>query len=222
MNEADMVAAEIAIEPHIATARMAVYQFLLAALDKPSQRQFEWLRSDEFRDMLAQLCESFSVSPPDDELTPDDFAEFESRYLACFEVGLPTPPVPLQASHYNRRQPAPATIHEHVLFYQQFGLRPVHGNSEPADHLSNELAFLIHLDERALRQPEQREQILRARRDFLKRQACQWPARAAELAADNGLPALYVTILSILAQAIDHDRELTSDALAELGLEKRP
>jgi DMSO reductase family type II enzyme chaperone len=216
-----MVAAEIA-EPEIAQARMAVYQFLLAVLDKPSQRQFEWLGGDEFRESLIQLCESFSVSPPDDELTPEDFAEFESRYLACFEVGMPTPPVPLQASHYNRRQPAPATIHEHVLFYQQFGLHPATGNSEPADHLSNELGFLIHLDERALRQAEQREPILRARRDFLKRQAAQWPPRAAELAVENGLPALYVTVLSILAQAVEQDRDLTSAALAELDPEKRP
>jgi hypothetical protein len=55
--------------------------------------------------------------------------------------------VVLRASHYNRREPVPATIHEHVLFYRRFGARLAAGTLEPADHLSNQLAFLIRLDE---------------------------------------------------------------------------
>lgn len=216
------VAERISAEPEIAEARMAVYQFLLSVLDKPTVEQFDWLRGVEFRDTLARLCEAFDVPPPDAELTPEDFAEFESRYLACFEVGMPTPPVPLQASHYDRRHPAPAVIHEHILFYKQFGQQPAAANGEPADHLSNELAFLIHLDERAIRQPDKRDSILKARRDFLKRQAGKWPASAVALAADNGLPQLYLTALALLAAALDQDRELTDQQVVELGLEKRP
>jgi DMSO reductase family type II enzyme chaperone len=214
-----MTVAEMSVDREIAEARIAVYQFLLSILDKPTVEQFQWLQSEDFRETLAGLCESFQTPPPDDESAPEDFAEFESRYLACFEVGLPTPPVPLQASHYNRRQPAPATIHEHVLFYQQFGLRPTEGNAEQADHLSNELAFLVHLDERARQQPENRESIARARRDFLQRQAGQWPARAAALAADNGLPPLYVAILSLLARAVEQDREFADRVLDEFDSE---
>ena len=214
-----MTAAESTTESEIAAARIAVYQFLLAMLDKPTAEQFRWLRGDECRDTLSRLCEHFLIAPPESEFAPEEFAEFESRYLACFEVGVPVPPVPLLASHYNRRRPAPATIHEHVLFYQQFGLRPAGGNSEPADHLSAELAFLIHLDERARRQAEKRESILRARRDFLDRQAGAWPARAAELAAENGLPDVYVATLSLLARAVEHDSELAAAALAEFKAE---
>jgi DMSO reductase family type II enzyme chaperone len=213
---------QITAEPEIAEARMAVYRLLLAVLDKPNAEQFDWLRSAEFHDTLTRICEAFSIAPPDEELTPEDFAEFESRYLACFEVGMPTPPVPLQASHYDRRHPAPAVIHEHILFYKQFGQQPTTSNGEPADHLSNELAFLIHLDERAIRQPDKRDSIVKARRDFLKRQAGKWPARAAELAAENGLPALYVAALALLAAALEQDRELTDQQVVELELEKRP
>ncbi len=217
-----MTAAEmITAEPGIADARIAVYQFLLAVLDKPTVEQFDWLRSAEFRDTLARLCEEFFIAPPEEDLTPEDFAEFESRYLACFEVGMPTPPVPLQASHYDRRHPAPAVIHEHILFYKQFGQQPTTANGEPADHLSNELGFLIHLDERAIRQPDKRDSIVRARRDFLQRQAGPWPARAVELAVENGLPQLYVATLSLLAAAIEQDRELTEQQVADLGPEKR-
>ena len=134
---------------------------------------------------------------------------------------MPTPPVPLQASHYDRRHPAPAVIHEHILFYKQFGQQPTAVNGEPADHLSNELGFLIHLDERAIRQPDQRDSIVKARRDFLKRQAGPWPARAVELAVENGLPQLYVAALSLLAAAIEQDRDLTDQQLGALGPEKR-
>ncbi len=215
------VAEKITTEPEIAEARIAVYQFLLAVLDKPTVEQFDWLRSAEFYDTLARLCEAFFIALPDEDLTPEEFAEFESRYLACFEVGMPTPPVPLQASHYDRRHPAPAVIHEHILFYKQFGRQPTSANGEPADHLSNELAFLIHLDDRAIRRPEQRDSIVRAHHDFLNRQAGSWPARAVNLAVENGLPQLYVATLSLLAAAIEQDRELTDEQFAALGLEKR-
>jgi hypothetical protein len=59
----------------------------------------------------------------------------------------PVPPVPLLASHYNRRQFVPRTIHEHLTFCRWFGAQTARANTEQPDHLLNELAFLIRLDQ---------------------------------------------------------------------------
>ena len=210
------IAEQAAPHQDLARSRLAVYRFLLAALDKPTPEQHRWLRGPDFRAALEALGEAFQLPCPDGELVPPALADHESRYLACFEVGVPGPPVPLQASHYNRREPIPATVHEHVLFYKRFGARLANGNIEPADHLSDELAFLIHLDELfAAGQPEA-ESVLRARRDFLARQVTPWAAAAAAAAEEKLLPALYRFLLAALARAVEQDLELSQAALAAL------
>jgi TorA maturation chaperone TorD len=198
----------------LARSRAALYRFLLAALDKPTPAQHAWLRGPEFRAALELACAEFGLPAPEGELFPEGPADHESRYLACFEVGLPEPPVVLLASHYNRREPVPATIHEHVLFYRRFGARLAEGNREPADHLVNELAFLIHLDH-LLAHGAPTESVLRARRDFLMRQVRRWVGRAARSAEANGIPPVYRSLLTLLAAAVEQDGELTEAALAE-------
>jgi TorA maturation chaperone TorD len=199
----------------LAQSRIAVYRFLLTALDKPTPQQHAWLRSRDFRGALTVLAEPFGLSCPPGELVPEAFADHESRYLACFEVGMPEPPVVLQASHYNRREPVPATIHEHVLFYRRFGARLAAGNLEPADHLSSQLAFLIHLDELPCAGEPEHRSVLWARGDFLTRQVARWTTAAAAAAEEKLLPPVYRTLLTLLAHAVEQDLELTSAMLAE-------
>jgi TorA maturation chaperone TorD len=215
-----MLTAEQAV-PHqdLARSRLAVYRFLLAALDKPTPEQHRWLCGPDFRTSLEALGQAFGLPCPEGELVPPAPADHESRYLACFEVGVPQPPVVLQASHYKRREPVPATVHEHVLFYKRFGARLAKGNIEPADHLSNELAFLIHLDELLAAGQPDAESVLRARRDFLARQVTRWAPAAAAAAEEKSLPALYRFLLAVLACAVEQDLELTQAALAGPGKE---
>lgn len=203
----------------LASARLAVYRFLLQALGKPTPAQHVWLLSPHFREALATVCETFGLSIPEGELAPESFADYESRYIACFEVGLPQPPVVLLASHYNRREPVPRTIHEHVLFYRRFGARLPAGNLEPADHLLHELSFLIHLDELLLAGTVEAESILRGRYDFLTRQAARWPAKAAADAEDRHLPVLYQVLLALLSAAVAQDLELTRADVADSNQE---
>ncbi len=207
--------------PHqdLARSRLAVYRFLLAALDKPTPEQHRWFCSPDFRAALEAVAEAFELPCPEGELVPPALADHESRYLACFEVGVPQPPVVLQASHYNRREPVPATVHEHVLFYKRFGARPADGNIEPADHLSNELAFLIHLDELLAAGKLEAESVLRGRRDFLARQVTRWAAAAAAEAEDKLLPSLYRFLLAVFARAAEQDLELSQAAPAGPGEE---
>jgi TorA maturation chaperone TorD len=208
-----MSRAEPVVPAGLAEARPAVYRFLLAALDRPTPEQHAWLTGADFPRALAAACAAFGLPCPDGELFPASFAEHESRYLACFEVGLPAPPVPLLASHYSTREPVPRTIHEHVLFYRHFGTQPA-AASEPADHVLNELSFLIRLDE--LPRAAEPASVLRARRDFLARQVVRWPGKAAAAAEEKCLPPIYCVLLSLLAAAASQDLELTEAAVALL------
>jgi len=204
----------------LAETRMAVYSFLLAALAKPTPAQHAWFAGPEFRRNLDDLCEQFGVPLAMGELAAADAAGHEARYIACFEVGVPEPPVPLLASHYNRREPVSQVIHEHLLFYRRFGARPAAGNIEPADHLLTELAFLVRLDELLRAGTVEAESVLRARHDFLSRHGAAWPAKAAAAAADKDLPEVYRALLALLAAAVRQDLELTAAPVAAVGGEK--
>lgn len=198
----------------IARARMGVYRFLLTALDRPIVEQHEWMRSTEFQRSLDGLCESFGVDYPEGEQVPEEFADHESRYLACFEVGLPTPPVPLLASHYNRREPVPRVIHEHILLYRLFGVQVCPTRLEQADHLVNQLAFLVHLDELLLAGKVERASLFHARHDFLGRHLLRWVRRATNDAREKQLPPLYCALLALLTCAVEQDEELTARVLS--------
>lgn len=201
--------------------RRAVYAFLLAALERPDAEQHAWFCSTPFRETLARLCDSFDVGLPPTPLAAASAADHEARYIACFDVGLPHAPVPLLASHYNRREPVTATIHEHILFYRRFGARCAPGLLDPADHLRCELAFLIHLDRLLAEGTLDPASLLLARRDFLKRQVAPWVGKAAAEAEANGLPPVYRCLLALLAAAVGQDRELTAAALSLLPAEDR-
>jgi TorA maturation chaperone TorD len=201
----------------LAPVRSAVYRFLFSALGRPTAEQHAWMDGEEFRRGLEGLCESFSVPCPDGELVPDDPAEHESRYLACFEVGFPEPPVVLLASHYNRREPAPRIIHEHILLYRRFGAQVPANSLEPADHLLHQLGFLLHLDELIQRGASGVESILHARHDLLARHLLPWIGRAADLAEERCLPPVYCALLRVIAVAVRQDHELASSALANFS-----
>lgn len=196
--------------------RTAVYRFLIAALSRPTPEQREWMISRNFRQSLEALCDNFGVCFVADEESSADFADHESRYLACFEVGLPVPPVVLAASHYNRREPVPRVLHEHILLYRHFGVRVPESSLEAPDHIVHQLAFLVRLDELQLEQPAVAESVVRARHDFLHRHVVPWVKQAAEAARDKDLPSIYCTLLMLLAAAVRQDQELTDAALANL------
>jgi TorA maturation chaperone TorD len=197
----------------LARTRQDTYRFLRLALASPTPEQHAWLTGPDFAPALETLCAAFDLGCPEGPLVPEALADHESRYLACFEVGLPGPPVPLVASHYNQREPAPRILYEHVLFYRRFGVALPAACLEPADHLMHELAFLIHLDERLLEGTLAGASVLRARHDFLSRHLVRWAGPAARSAEEKRLPPLYRALLAVLAAAVEQDRELTTAAL---------
>lgn len=201
----------------LAEVRQAVYHLLRRALAPPTPGQHAWMRGPSFRDALETACRAFDLFCPEGEQVAESFADFESGYLACFEVGVPAPPVPLLASHYNRHDPTPRVVHEHLLFYRRFGAALPAGGLEPADHLLNEVAFVLRLDELLCAGRVEAESLLHARRDFLSRHLARWPARAVRVAQDRLLPPVYLCLLRLLAVAVAQDLDLTQAAIAEKG-----
>ena len=92
MSATDLLPAD---HEELATSRLAVYRFLLAAFDKPSAEQHAWIAGPAFRQTLEELGDKFGVAVPAGDLAAADPADHEARYIACFEVGLPEPPVVL-------------------------------------------------------------------------------------------------------------------------------
>jgi Nitrate reductase delta subunit len=193
-----------------APARIALYGFVLAIFDKPDLEQHAWLTGPDFARTFRGLCQRFDIEPPA-ALVQWSADEHESTYLACFEVGLPTPMVVLQASHYNRRAPAPRTIHEHERLYRLFDAKLAPRNLDQQDHLLNELAFLIHLDELVLAGAGDLDAIVRARRDFIGKHVKDHVGSALESSRKSGVPRVYAVALDLLASALDQDFSL-SDA----------
>ncbi len=193
----------------LAPVRLALYGFVLAVFDKPTAEQHAWLRSEEFATTLRELSDRFGVEAPGGGLVDWSADEHESSYLACFEVGLPTPKVVLQASHYNRRAPAPRTIHEHERLYRLFGAKLTLHNLDQQDHLLNELAFLVHLDELVLGGAVDLPAILRARRDFVGKHVRGLVGAALRSSQTAGVPPLYPVMLALLASALDQDFALS-------------
>lgn len=194
----------------VPATRQAVYRFLRAAFSMPTPEQHAWMRGSQFARSLGELAQAFGVAVPAEEAVPLDWIDHESRYLACFEVGMPSPPVPLLASHYQKREPVPRILHEHLLFYRRFAMPGPDRDQAPADHLVYQLDFLIHLDELLLKDRVEAQSALWARQDFLSRHVLRWITDACKLAEENRLPAVYRALLAILLAAIAEDLQWTT------------
>lgn len=200
-----------AVSSAFTTLRAAVYRLLLTALDKPTPEQHAVLLGSGFRESLALLCGQFDTPFPGGEFVPATYPDFESRYLATFEVGLPEAPVVLLASHHIQHEPAPRVVHEHILFYKHFRYAPMDETGEAADHLLNELRFLVHLDQLRERGSSSADSLDRARRDFLDRHLLRWIPCASDRAAERGIAAFYQSVLTLLAAVVREDRMLIDD-----------
>jgi TorA maturation chaperone TorD len=181
-----------------------------AVLDKPSAEQHRWLSSEAFEVTLRELCDRFGVDVPSGGLVDWSGDEHESTYLACFEVGLPTPKVVLQASHYNRRAPAPRVIHEHQRLYRLFDAKLAARNLDQQDHLLNQVAFLMHLDELVMGGAVDLPAVVHARRDFIEKHVRDHVRSALQSARAPGVPAVYATALALLDAALAQDVALSN------------
>jgi len=138
------------------------------------------------------------------------YEQYESTYIALFDVGIPEPPVPLFESAHDRTRPAQEIALENTYFYEVLGLKSDPGRAVP-DYLVTQLEFLAAL--RYTREHTSEEStavsLARAETEFLQRHLLNWlPAGNAKLARINapGFPVMMTLLVHFLSHMHKRDR----------------
>ena len=130
------------------------------------------------------------------------YEQYESTYIALFDVGMPEPPVPLFESAHDKSHPAQEIALENTYFYEVLGLKSDPGRAIPK-YLVTQLEFLAAL--RYTREYTSEEStavsLARAETEFLERHLFNWlPVANAKLDRINapGFPVLMTILLQFL------------------------
>lgn len=191
--------------------RSQLYGLLAAGFRYPSRDMFEALRAgtyqSEVRECLQRLPHLSALAaasdldtgrlPPVHDLPYEDF---ESQYVASFEVGGPEPPCPPYEGIYRGGERTQFMLRV-SSFYKHFGLamNREEGRSEVPDHISAELEFMHFLTFKETQAIEEGtgdllQGYLLAQKDFLQQQLSQWlPVFVDKLEAACPMP-FYVAL----------------------------
>lgn len=188
--------------PRVDWKEIDLYRFFAAAFGAPTRERFEWLQQPGLGSALRELWRELGGETNLPELGRyEDYQDYESTYLALFDVGMPEPPIPLVESGHYKSQPAQQLALEIVLFYDVLGLR-ANPTGYPVDHLVTQLEFLAaarYAGENA--NEENDRDLAQLERDFLERHVLNWlPAVEGKLARERAplfwaLAALLVRFL---------------------------
>jgi DMSO reductase family type II enzyme chaperone len=180
-----------------------LYRFFAHAVGVPSVQRFQWLHCPEVADFLRQLWDELQCPGqyPGASLY-GAYGDYESTYVAVFEVGLPAPPVPLQETAHDEANPAPQMVLENVDFYAVLGLTVESARYAP-DHLVTQLEFLaaVRYARENTPDPENRTNLARLEREFLERHLLNWlPIAQQKLAREEPplFPVLFTLLLAFL------------------------
>ncbi len=182
-----------------------LYRFFAFLLGAPSREKYAWFAHPSSENALAQLGTRLGAAgeqPPFEIF--ESYADYESGYIALFDVGMPEPPIPLLESFYKKEIPAQLTVLENTDFYAVLDLKPDSAVTAP-DHLVTQLEFLASV--RFLRENsadgEQSENLRRLENDYLTRHLLDWiPIVHRKVAAAKVpvFPALY-SLLELFLQS---------------------
>jgi DMSO reductase family type II enzyme chaperone len=179
--------------------RVDLYRVFAFVFGAPSADRFAWLQRPELPVWLAELWENLGGDGAFPGVTAfADYQDYESTYIALFEVGLPAPPVPLQESAHNDSIPAPQTVLENISFYEVLGLRVDSARYAP-DHLVPQLEFLSAVRYACEITPdaENRARLAQLERDFLERHLLSWVSAAQKKLARED-PPLFPAFMTLL------------------------
>jgi DMSO reductase family type II enzyme chaperone len=189
---------------HMSTAptgweQIDLYRFFAYGLGVPSVDRFRWLQRPEMDRLLEDLWAQLECPGHFPGLgTYRDYEEYESAYVALFEVGLPAPPVPLQESAHDDSNPAPQILLENINFYEVLGLKVDPARYAP-DHLVTQLEFLSAVRYARENTPDaaNRDNLTRLERDFIERHLLNWLVVAHEKLLRED-PPIFSVLLSLL------------------------
>ena len=176
-----------------------LYRVFAFAFGLPTPERYDWLCRPDLAVALECLWQSLGVPGEFPTLGRfDDYGDYESTYIALFDVGLPEPPAPLLESAHNKAVPPQQTALENVDFYELLGLK--HNPSQFApDHLVTQLEFLAALSFARENSTDAANEsnLDRLERDFLERHLLNWlPVELEKLTRQK--PPVFPVLLALL------------------------
>ena len=182
-----------------------LYRFFAFVFAPPTHECFDLLLQpglpEALRDLWKQLgCEG---EYPGFEWFVS-YEQYESTYIALFDVGIPEPPVPLFESAHDKTHPAQEIALENTYFYEVLGLKSDPGRAVP-DYLVTQLEFLAALRYTCEHSSEESTAVslARAETEFLERHLLSWLAAAkAKLDRTNapGFPMMMTLLVQFLSR----------------------
>lgn len=135
------------------------------------------------------------------------YEQYESAYIALFDVGIPEPPVPLFESANDKTHPAQEIALENTYFYEVLGLKSDPGRAVP-DYLVTQLEFLAALRYTCEHTSEENTAVAlaRAESEFLERHLLNWVPTAKAKLDRSGAPGFPV-MMTLLVQFLSYRHE---------------
>ena len=178
-----------------------LYRFFALLFASPSPRCFQFLTQPGMPAALRSLWELLGCEGacPDFEWFPT-YEEYESTYIALFDVGIPEPPVALFESAHDKTRPAQEIALENTCFYEVLGLRSDPSQAVP-DYLVTQLEFLaaVRYTAQHASEEETKSSLTRAEAEFLERHLLNWVSVAEEKLTRTGAPA-FPLLMSLLVR----------------------
>lgn len=193
-----------------------LYRFFALVFGAPSPEHFQRLAQPGLEEFLSALWTDLGCTgdfPGTGRFR--DYQQYESIYIALFDVGLPQPPVPLLESAHVKSQPAQQIALENTFFYEVLGLKVDPAHYAP-DHLVTQLEFLAaarYAREQAPNE-ENRRSLARLERDFLERHLLNW-LPAAEKKLKRERPPVFPLLLTLLLAFLRQRYEASSHEARE-------
>ena len=199
----------IAPADHIVTSidwqQIDQYRFFAFVFAPPTQECFSLLSQPALPEALQSLWQQLGCEGeyPGFEWFAS-YEQYESTYIALFDVGMPEPPVPLFESAHDKSHPAQEIALENTYFYEVLGLKSDSGRAVP-DYLVTQLEFLAALRYTCEHTSDETSglSLTRAQTEFLERHLLNWlPAAKAKLERTNppGFPLLMTILVQFLRQ----------------------
>lgn len=133
------------------------------------------------------------------EMTQEDL---EAEYLAAFEVGRDSAPIPLFEGMHRPDTGRDGVLQDLLRFYEYFDIKLSTAEREYPDHLATELEFLAWMcmqEEATQHEGSDAEPLRRAQRDFISRHIDTWlPALCQRLDATGTAYARFAAVLAEL------------------------
>ena len=131
------------------------------------------------------------------------YEQYESAYIALFDVGIPEPPVPLFESAHDKTHPAQEIALENTYFYEVLGLKSDPGRAVP-DYLVTQLEFLAALRYTCEHTSEESTAVslAQAETEFLERHLLNWvPTAKVKLDRTSapGFPVMMTLLVQFLS-----------------------